>query len=72
MSEMAQMAKEGPPEISNYRYNQAIDHITLLRVMGEVTNKEVRTLISQLKSPDPENWTMAEEAIKSKLSTDNR
>ncbi len=60
--------KQGPLEISSYRYNLAIQHMILLRSMEELNNDEVKRLISQLQSPDPENWTVAEECIKQKLS----
>lgn len=55
-------------EISTYRYKKAIQHMILLRSMEEITNDEVKRLISQLQSPDEENWTVAEECIKQKLS----
>ena len=58
---------EGPARISDYRYNRAIAEITLLKAIDELTNTEVKRLISQLKSPDYENWTVAEEIIKNKL-----
>jgi len=36
--------------------------------MEVLNNDEVKRLISQLKSPDRENWYIAEECIKQKLS----
>jgi len=60
--------QEGPPTIASYRYNTAIQHMILLRSMEEITNDEVKRLISQLQSPDSENWHVAEECIKQKLS----
>jgi len=59
--------QEGPPTIASYRYNLAIQHMILLRSMEEIDNKEVKRLISLLKSPDYENWTVAEECINQKL-----
>lgn len=56
------------PQISEHRYKRAIDNITLLRVMQEIDNEEVKRLISLIKSPDYENWNVAEECIKQKLS----
>lgn len=66
MSEMA--TSEAPARISDNRYKIAIDHITLLRAMQEIDNAEVKRLISLLHSPDHENWLVAEECIKQKLS----
>ena len=66
MSEME--TQEGPPQISSFRYTRALEHITLLRIMEEIDNNEVKRLISQLQSPDYENWTIAEECIKQKLA----
>ena len=63
--------KEGPPRISTDRYCTALVEINLLRSTEEIDNKEVKRLISLLKSPDYENWVVAEECIKQKLSTDN-
>lgn len=56
------------PIISDHRYNRAMVRITLLRTMNEIDNNEVKRLISQLESPDHENWTVAEECIKQKLA----
>lgn len=58
---------EGPPQISNERYSRAVIQINLLRLMEEIDNHEVKRLISLLKSPDYENWIVAEECIKQKL-----
>ena len=55
-------------QISDYRYKRAMQNIILLRTMGEIDNSEVRRLISMLKSPDYENWTVAEETITNKLA----
>lgn len=60
--------QEALPEISTFRYNKAIQHMILLRSMEEITNDEVKRLISQLQSPDSENWHVAEQCIKQKLS----
>ena len=69
MSDMAEMApSQEIPRLSDNRYKIAIDHISLLRVMEEIDNAEVKRLISLLKSPDHENWHVAEECIKQKLS----
>lgn len=69
MSDSAEMSvSEGPAQISDYRYKRAINHITLLRTMGEISNAEVKRLLSLLKSPDYENWRIAELAIEEKLS----
>lgn len=69
MGEVAEKAvSEAPARISDNRYKIAIDHITLLRVMQEIDNAEVKRLISLLNSPDHENWLVAEECIKQKLS----
>lgn len=67
-NEAAMSVSEGPAQISDYRYKRAIDHITLLRAMGEISNAEVKRLLSLLKSPDSENWHIAELAIEEKLS----
>lgn len=61
-------AQEVPSTIPSYRYNLAIHEMMLLRSMEVLNNDEVKRLISQLKSPDHENWTIAEECIKQKLS----
>ena len=66
MSESAE--QEGPPSIPSYRYTMAIHEMMLLRSMEVLNNDEVKRLISQLKSPDRENWYIAEECIKQKLS----
>ena len=66
MSESAE--QERPPSIPSYRYTMAIHEMMLLRSMEVLNNDEVKRLISQLKSPDHENWTVAEECIKQKLS----
>jgi hypothetical protein len=60
--------QEGPPSIPSYRYTTAIHEMMLLRSMDVLSNDEVKRLISQLKSPDHENWHVAEECIKQKLS----
>lgn len=65
------VSQEGPPRISDYRYDKAMTKITLLRVMQEIDNKEVKRLISLLESPDRENWTVAEEVLKNSLSMDS-
>jgi len=62
------MPVQEKPEISSYRYNKAIQHMILLRSMGELDNKEVKRLISMLRSPDHENWTVAEECIEKLLA----
>ena len=56
------------PRIPRDIYNKAIQHMILLRSMEVLTNDEVKRLISQLNSPDHENWHVAEECIKQKLS----
>lgn len=69
MSESAESAEqEGHPSIPSYRYTMAIHEMILLRSMEVLNNDEVKRLISQLKSPDHENWTVAEECIKQKLT----
>lgn len=70
MSDTAEMpmTAKAPAEISDYRYKRAIQHMILLRSMGEITNAEVKRLITLLKSPDSENWHIAELAIEEKLS----
>ena len=69
MSDMAEMTtSQEIPRLSDNRYKIAIDHISLLRVMEEIDNAEVKRLISLLKSPDFENWFVAEECIRQKLS----
>ena len=60
-----------PMQISDRRYSKAFGNILLLRTMQQIDNKEIKRLISLLESPDHENWTVAEECIKQKLSTDN-
>jgi hypothetical protein len=60
--------QEGLPQISNDRFARAVVQINLLRSMEEIDNAEVKRLISLLKSPDRENWYVAEECIKQKLS----
>jgi hypothetical protein len=60
--------QEGPPKLSDHRYGRALKRITLLKVMQEIDNKEVKRLINLLESPDGENWVVAEECIKQKLS----
>jgi len=60
--------QEGPPSIPSYRYTMAIHEMMLLRSMDVLNNDEIKRLISQLKSPDHENWTVAEECIKQKLT----
>jgi hypothetical protein len=67
---MTMDAEAGPPEISSYRYHKIIQEITLLRSMQEIDNKEVKRLIGMLNSTDPENWTVAEEFVKNKLSNE--
>lgn len=64
------MAMEAKAEmkISDYRYDIAMRKITLLKLMQEIDNKEVKRLINLLESPDSENWVVAEECIKQKLS----
>lgn len=64
----AQTVQEAPRAISDYRYNRAIQHMILLRSMGEITNNEVKRLLTLLKSPDHENWNIAELAIEEKLA----
>jgi len=64
----AMEAMEAPREISSFRYNNAIQHMILLRSMEVITNDEVKRLVSQLQSPDDENWHVAEECIRQKLS----
>jgi len=68
------MNAETPEKISDnkyiktiYRYDRAIVHIILLRSMAEISDAEVKRLISLLKSSDPENWQIAELAIEKKL-----
>ena len=69
MSDQAEQAtSQEIPRIPSYRYTMVIHEMTLLRSMEVLTNDEVKRLISQLKSPDPENWHVAEECIKQKLS----
>ena len=69
MSDMTEMAtSQEIQRLSDNRYKIAIDHISLLRVMEEIDNAEVKRLISLLKSPDFENWFVAEECIRQKLS----
>ena len=65
---MSEAVQEGPPSIPSYRYTMAIHEMMLLRSMDLLNNDEVKRLISQLKSPDHENWTVAEECIKQKLT----
>jgi len=65
---MSEAVKEAPLQISSYRYNTAIQHMILLRSMGELDNKEVKRLISMLKSPDYENWIVAETCIEKLLA----
>ena len=59
--------RPNPEEISDYRYSKALRQITLLRVMEVITNDEVRRIHGLLKSPDYENWHVAEELIKKLL-----
>lgn len=59
--------RPAPDEISDYRYSRALRQITLLRVMEVITNDEVRRIHGLLKSPDYENWHVAEELIKKLL-----
>ena len=66
-NDMAMESQVGPPQISSYRYNKAVEEITLLRVMQEIDNKEIKRLIGMLNSTDSENWTVAEEFLKNKL-----
>jgi hypothetical protein len=68
MSQDAVMEASMPVEISSFRYDRILKRITLLRAMGEITNHEVRRIISLIESPDMENWTVAEEAVKNLLS----
>ena len=69
MGNQPEMAvSEEKPRLSDNRYKIAIDHISLLRVMEEIDNAEVKRLITLLHSPDHENWHVAEECIKQKLS----
>jgi hypothetical protein len=70
MSDDAVMEIEAklPMEISTFRYDRALKRITLLRTMSEITNSEVKRIISLIESPDMENWHVAEESIKSMLS----
>ena len=69
MSDMAEMAtSQEIPRLSANRYREALGKIFLLRSMEEIDNKEVKRLISLLESPDHENWHVAEECIKQKLS----
>jgi hypothetical protein len=68
MSDSPSTAMEAPREISSFRYNKAIQHMILLRSMEVITNDEVKRLVSQLQSPDHENWTVAEECINQKFS----
>jgi hypothetical protein len=63
MGDLAEKPKEANREISPFRYTKALQHLVLLRSMGEVDNKEVKRLISLLQSPDHENWEIAEMAI---------
>lgn len=68
MSADAVMELKMPVEISSFRYDRILKRITLLRVMGEITNSEVKRIISLVESPDMENWHVAEEAVKNLLS----
>jgi len=68
MNDSPSTAMEAPREISSFRYNKAIQHMILLRSMEVITNDEVKRLITLLHSPDHENWHVAEECIKQKLS----
>lgn len=70
MGNSSDMAMEAKVEskISDYRYDKAMRKITLLKLMQEIDNKEVKRLINLLESPDGENWVVAEECIKQKLS----
>jgi hypothetical protein len=68
MSDSQMAVSEEKPRLSDNRYKIAIDHISLLRVMEEIDNAEVKRLITLLHSPDHENWHVAEECIKQKLS----
>lgn len=67
-AEMPQMEAKAPTEISPYRYTKAIQHMILLRSMGEIDNKETKRLVTLLQSPDEENWNIAELAIAERLS----
>ena len=66
--DMAETSMKAPSQISDYRYDKAMMKITLLKLMQEIDNKEVKRLINLLESPDGENWVVAEECIKQKLS----
>lgn len=66
-SDMGSVLKE-PSEIPPYRYEKVMRKITLLKLMEEIDNVEVKRLIALLESPDSENWVVAEECIKQKLS----
>jgi len=68
VSERPMMEATMSIEISSFRYDTALKRITLLRTMGEITNSEVKRIISLIESPDMENWHVAEESIKSMLS----
>lgn len=68
IAEMPQMDAKASIEIPSLRYKKAIQHMILLRTMGEITNDEVKSLVSLLKSSDSENWNIAELAIEKKLS----
>lgn len=50
------------------KWSRAFRKITLLRVMGRITDKEVGRLVSLIESEDSENWLVCEECIKQKYS----
>lgn len=59
---------EGTPKISSHRYDLVLKKVMLLNSMGEITNKEVKRILSLVESPDSENWLVAEETIINLLS----
>ena len=65
---MNEATSEAPPSISTARYDRVVSKLLLLRTMGEITNSEVKRVISLIESPDWENWTVAEETVKNLLS----
>lgn len=67
MSDTAERPSQAREQLSNERYHMAIQHMILLRTMGEIDNPEVKRLHSLLMSPDSENWHIAERAIYQKL-----
>lgn len=56
------------PELEIIPYMKLMTKIQLLASLGKIEPKEVGRLVSMLDSVDPEAWTLAEGAVKQKLS----